>query len=109
MTSFGKLTYAAPGRPDSAARNALATTSLTESEATTDALNLVTGLQIDTASIVWCSCFSVSAVATAPPNATTGSPSEFTVAKPVTRFETPRFSEEMAFSLPKYCQKTPEK
>jgi hypothetical protein len=52
MMSRGRLTNAAPGRPASAARNALLTTSATACGAPTEALNLVTGLQIDTESMV---------------------------------------------------------
>src|SRR3977135_4260626 len=89
MMSFGRLTNAAPGRPDSAARNALDTTSTIVCGDCTIALNFVPGFKIDTESIVWWICFRASDVATAPPSATTGSPSELAVASPVPRLETP--------------------
>jgi hypothetical protein len=52
MMSFGRLTNAAPGRPDSAARKALDTTSTIECGDCSNALNFVTGFRMDTESIV---------------------------------------------------------
>ena len=52
MMSFGALMNAAPGRPDSAARKALATTSETEPAESISALNFVTGRKRLTVSIL---------------------------------------------------------
>src|SRR5258706_213309 len=52
MMSMGRLTKAAPGRSDSALRNAFVNTSETDSDESTSALYLVTGLQRLTESIV---------------------------------------------------------
>src|SRR5580700_623198 len=49
ITFFGRLTNAAPGRSDSAAANALAMISPTESGEPASAQNLVTGFSDDTA------------------------------------------------------------
>ncbi len=89
MMSCGALMNAAPGRPDSAARNAFATTSETATGESISALNLVIGRNRLTVSMLWWICFKRFAMGTAPPMATTGSPSEFAVARPVTRFEQP--------------------
>ena len=88
-TSCGRLTKALPGRPCSAARNALDTTSASASDAVTSTEYLVTGLNIATVSILWCTCLALSARFTAPPSATTGSPSLLAVAIPVIRLEQP--------------------
>ena len=89
MMSLGRPTKAAPGRPDSAARKALAKISELASTASISAAYLVTGRNIATASMLWCVCFSRWATGTAPPSATTGSPSVLAVASPVARFEQP--------------------
>src|ERR1700733_4070321 len=47
ITFFGRLTNAAPGRSDSAARNALATVSAMDSGELASALNFVRGLNAD--------------------------------------------------------------
>jgi hypothetical protein len=52
MISIGRLTKAAPGRSDSALRNAFVITSETDSGESTSALYLVTGLKRLTESIV---------------------------------------------------------
>src|SRR5579862_3904712 len=49
MMSFGRFTNAAPGRSDSAARNAFAMTSPTDSGEFASAQNFVTGLNTETA------------------------------------------------------------
>src|ERR1700691_2370345 len=52
ITSMGRLTNAEPGRPDSAARNAAASTSAVEAGESTSAAYLVIGVQMLTESIV---------------------------------------------------------
>ena len=88
-TSCGRLTNALPGRPCSAARKALETTSASASGAVTSTAYFVTGLNIATVSILWWTCLALSARFTAPPRATTGSPSLLAVAIPVIRLEQP--------------------
>src|SRR5258708_22981460 len=53
ITSMGRLTKAEPGRADSAARNAAASTSAMETGESTSAAYLFTGLQTLTEAIVW--------------------------------------------------------
>src|SRR5246127_4844276 len=53
MTSIGRLTKAAPGRPDSAARNAAESTSPVAAGESTSAEYFVIGLQRLTASRFW--------------------------------------------------------
>ena len=53
MTSIGRLTNAAPGRSDSAARNAAESTSAVAAGESTSAEYFVIGLQRLTASRVW--------------------------------------------------------
>ncbi len=60
-TSCGRLTNALPGRPCSAARKALETTSASASGAVTSTAYLVTGLNIATVSILWWTCFFIGA------------------------------------------------
>ncbi len=88
-TSCGRLTNALPGRPCSAARKALETTSASASGAVTSTAYLVTGLNIATVSILWWTCFALSARLPRRWKATTGSPSLFAVAMPVIRLEQP--------------------
>src|ERR1700733_2949537 len=88
-TAIGRLTKAAPGRSDSAARNAAESTSEVAAGESISAEYLVTGRHKPTESKVWCRDLRRSATATAPPKAAIGSPSEFAVARPVTRFDTP--------------------
>src|SRR5712664_755872 len=89
ITSIGRLTNAEPGRADSAARKAAESTSAVAAGESISAAYLVTGLHTLTESIVWCTDLRRFSTATAPPNATSGSPSELAVAKPVTKLETP--------------------
>ena len=87
--SCGRLTNAPPGLPCSAARNAFDTTSAIASGELTSTAYLVTGLNMATVSMLWCTSFALSARFTAPPSATTGSPSLLAVAMPVIRLEQP--------------------
>src|SRR3981081_3031614 len=76
ITSIGRLTNAEPGRADSAARKADASTSARADRESISAAYLVTGLHTLTESIVWCKDLRRFATETAPPSATRGSPSE---------------------------------
>ena len=78
-----------PACPASAARNAFDTTSAIASGELTSTAYLVTGLNMATVSMLWCTSFALSARFTAPPSATTGSPSLLAVAMPVIRLEQP--------------------
>ena len=89
MTSLGSPRKAVPGRPDSAARKAAAVASEIADGESISAAYLVMGRSNATVSMLWCACFSRSAIGTAPPSATTGSPSVLAVARPVARLETP--------------------
>src|SRR5476649_2968943 len=61
MISIGRLMNDAPGRPNAAARKPLASTSDSADDEVTSAANLVTGRNMDTVSIVWCTCLAWSA------------------------------------------------
>src|ERR1700679_1495794 len=88
-TSIRRLTKVSPGRSDSAARKAAESTSAVAAEESTSAEYFVTCLHRPTEFRLWCKDLRRSATATAPPKATTGSPSVFAVASPVARLETP--------------------
>src|ERR1700757_167142 len=69
ITSIGRLTNAAPGRPDSAAGNAAESPSRVAAGESTSDEYFVIGLQRLTASRFWCRDFKRSATATEPPRA----------------------------------------
>ena len=87
--SCGRLTKVAPPRGREASRKAFSTTSGMLSGTTSSTALLVTAFMSDTLSMLWCVCLSRIERGTAPPSATTGSPSVVAVASPVARFETP--------------------
>src|ERR1700749_3429700 len=89
IISDGALMNTAPGRPDSAVRKAFATTSEIESGEQISVLSLVIGRNRLTVSMLWCRSFSRIELGILPPIATTGSPSDVAVARPVTMFEQP--------------------
>ena len=88
-TSFGRPRKAAPGRPCSAARMALPSTSGRPCTQSADCANRVTGCIRLMASSDWWVCLKRSSRGTSPPIAITGSPSVVAVASPVTRLVTP--------------------
>jgi hypothetical protein len=89
IRSIGSPTKLAPGRPPSAARKALATTSAMAAAESTSTLYLVIGSKNLTESRFWCVRSRRLASGTDPPKPTTGVPSAVAVAKPVARFVDP--------------------
>ena len=84
--------YTPAPRRSNAIRNRLFEMATLDARRKKSALSLLGQIELwhkPTESKVWCRDLRRSATATAPPKATIGSPSEFAVASPVTRFDTP--------------------